>query len=95
MNTPDRQYWMSNKHHYEHIVSMVLPFPVELHCGDTASSGDGYQFKFHPHIANRAALRFWGWHVEKNPQRFHTPIEAAIAFIQAWRDWAKLQSQSS
>jgi len=92
MIKPDSEYLMQNKKPLEYITSVAVGFPVEVYWGhgqalEIGSNPDYYQIM--PHIqaeTGRQDVRaFWDWHLAENQQWFETPIEAAAAFVKAWK----------
>ncbi len=91
MRKPDREYWLRNEHHVEEITSQAVGFPVKVYNGQggtTTGMGNAVAYQIMP-AAGDTAPEFFSWHLETNRQWYESPLEAAAAFVQAWRTYAK------
>jgi hypothetical protein len=96
MNQPNREYFLKYDEPLEYITSAAVGFPVQVYWGDGSALELGdrphyYQIMPHPQAdrGRQDVNDFWYWHVDSNQQWFETPLEAAAAFVKAWKNWPK------
>ena len=82
--------WLPYWDPLQEMVGRLVGFPVELYWVSSGMTGvgKGLSYQVMPTAeAEDERLVFWWWHLDHNRQFFRTPLEAAAAFVRAWRRW--------
>jgi hypothetical protein len=82
--------WLPYRDTLQEMVGRLVGFPVEVYWVASYASGvgKGSSYQIMPACEAEHERRvFWWWHLDHNRQFYLTPLEAAAAFVRAWRRW--------
>ena len=91
---PNSEYFAQHQAAIEYITSAAVGFPVGIHIGDGRDIGEMPEYyqiipSSQAEDDRQDVSEFFDWHFTHNQQWFETPIEAAAAFVKAWRSWKR------
>lgn len=91
MRKPDREYWLQNEQYIEQLIAQAVGYPVSVYNADQDSVtglGQAVAYQIMP-AKDDTAPDFFSWHLENNQQWYENPLEAALAFVQAWQTYSR------